>query len=134
MTERKSQTFFAKEGGEWADSSSLEMGVGSKGKTLYYECPNCFAIHTINQKTAGLICNGCKTYIIISKSNIVTNVIDDASGKSFWIPNKELLKFRGKMENKAENWMNKQEQKKKQPGYVPTYHGPIDPATGKHTK
>lgn len=126
---------FPTEPGEWRDISSLEMGFKADPTRVLIACINCKNIISISKSCVGVICNNCGNYNPITSSMWLTDkdaeFISEQKKSAFHIPNKKLLDFRKGMENRAEKWIEKNEQKRKL-GHGRQLHGPIDPATGLH--
>ena len=137
-----------RKGGHWRDNSFLDMGAGSKNlETRYMICKNCKKLIVVNERTYGAICKGCKkynsagenqinllTYEQIIESDIVNTELENQAPHIISEDMKRHMAFRAKQEQKAIDFRNEQIKKRNQPGYVPTYHGPIDSKTGKRTK
>lgn len=124
--------------GSWRNSSSLDFGVPKSKKLCWFICPYCDNVMQINIRTVGILCNECKRYCSISDEKRLTSLqfIDAQflhTHDSPHVPNRELLKFRNGMEERAYIFKDKQDAKRKA-GEARVYHGPIDPETGEHTK
>jgi len=122
--------------GGWRGADELDFGTGKAKETMYCQCPHCGSVKSYNERTVGIICSNCEKYFRIEDAKPATDEEIAGSTAPHFVTEQaqRMLKFRGKMEQKAHNWKDKQLARRKQPGYKPVHHGPIDPDTGERTK
>lgn len=118
--------------GTWRDTSSLEMGTGSKkSKKCRVKCPNCYDVRLRSINCIGVICATCNKYFSINANmqDVDCGTVD-RGGLSVHVVNKELVEFRDGMEEKAYAFKDRQ-LKRKENGQAPVRHGSLDPETNK---